>query len=116
MQTICTSLQTDNHTSTPLLVQMLFLLPSQQCQSTDDTRQWAVITVHDICVCSQLAVLGAGLMGAGIAQVSIDNGIPTVMKDTADRSLYRGQEQIEKGLKDAVKKKKLTEYDTAVFH
>jgi len=64
-------------------------------------------------VLSNLAVVGAGLMGAGIAHVSIDKGLPTVMKDTAATGLYRGQEQIEKGLKEAVKKKKLTEYDTS---
>ena len=38
MQTICTSLQTDNHTNTSSLNffagRMLFLVPSQQCQST----------------------------------------------------------------------------------
>jgi len=50
-------------------------------------------------------------MGAGIAHVSIDKGIPTIMKDTDDRGLYRGQEQIEKGFKESVKKKKLSEYD-----
>jgi len=79
-------------------------------------NQKAVIVVHDVCVCSQLAVLGAGLMGAGIAQVSIDKDIPTIMKDTADRGLYRGQEQVEKGLKEAVKKKKLSEYDAAMLY
>jgi len=55
-------------------------------------------------------------MGAGIAQVSIDKDIPTIMKDTADRGLYRGQEQVEKGLKEAVKKKKLSEYDAAMLY
>jgi len=49
-------------------------------------------------------------MGAGIAHVSIDKGLPTILKDTADVGLRRGQEQIDKGLRDAVKKKKLTEY------
>jgi len=63
-----------------------------------------------VCVYSNLAVLGAGLMGAGIAHVSIDKGLPTILKDTADVGLRRGQEQIDKGLRDAVKKKKLTEY------
>jgi len=54
-------------------------------------------------------------MGAGITQVSIDKGLPTIMKDTASSGLFRGQEQIEKGLKTAVKKKKLSEYDVAVL-
>jgi len=37
MQTICTLLQTDNHTNTSSLFtgQMLFLTPNQQCQSTE---------------------------------------------------------------------------------
>jgi len=40
MQTICTSLQTDNHTNTPSLIftgRMLFLTPNQQFQSTKHT-------------------------------------------------------------------------------
>jgi len=35
MQIICTSLQTDNHTSTSPLGWMLFLTANQQCQSTE---------------------------------------------------------------------------------
>jgi len=39
MQIICTTLQTDNHASTPSLNffmgWMLFLTPNQQCQSTE---------------------------------------------------------------------------------
>jgi len=62
---------------------------------------------------SNLAVLGAGLMGAGIAHVSIDKGLSTILKDSANNGLLRGQEQIDKGLRDAVKKKKLSEYDLA---
>jgi len=58
-----------------------------------------------------LAVLGGGLMGAGIVQVSIDKGIKTVLKDVSTGALARGQQQIEKGLKDAVKKKKLSQFD-----
>jgi len=61
-------------------------------------------------------VVGAGLMGAGIAQVSINKGLPTAMKDTASSGLLRGQDQVEKGLKEAVKKKKMTEYDVALFY
>jgi len=73
-----------------------------------------LVTISD-CVYSNLAVVGAGLMGAGITQVSIDKGLQTIMKDTAATGLLRGQEQVEKGLKEAVKKKKLTEYDVAVL-
>jgi enoyl-CoA hydratase/long-chain 3-hydroxyacyl-CoA dehydrogenase len=56
-----------------------------------------------------LAVLGGGLMGAGIAQVSIDKGVKTILKDVSTGALARGQQQVEKGLKESVKKKKLTQ-------
>ncbi|NWH97826.1 ECHA enzyme, partial [Tichodroma muraria] len=58
-----------------------------------------------------LAVLGAGLMGAGIAQVSVDKGIKTILKDTAQKGLDRGQQQVYKGLNSKVKKKSLTSFE-----
>ncbi|NWZ85132.1 ECHA enzyme, partial [Poecile atricapillus] len=58
-----------------------------------------------------LAVLGAGLMGAGIAQVSVDKGIKTILKDTAQKGLDRGQQQVFKGLNSKVKKKSLTSFE-----
>lgn len=45
-------------------------------------------------------------MGAGIVQVSIDKGFDVVMKDTNQVGLYRGINQIQKGMETAVKKKK----------
>lgn len=44
-----------------------------------------------------LAILGAGLMGAGIAQVTVDKGVSTILKDTTVAGLARGQEQVYKG-------------------
>lgn len=44
-----------------------------------------------------LAILGAGLMGAGIAQVSVDKGVNTILKDTTVEGLARGQQQVYKG-------------------
>uniref|UniRef100_A0A8C0VGR3 Trifunctional enzyme subunit alpha, mitochondrial n=1 Tax=Cyanistes caeruleus TaxID=156563 RepID=A0A8C0VGR3_CYACU len=58
-----------------------------------------------------LAVLGAGLMGAGIAQVSVDKGIKTLLKDTAQKGLDRGQQQVYKGLNSKVKKKSMTSFE-----
>ncbi|PKK17938.1 hydroxyacyl-CoA dehydrogenase/3-ketoacyl-CoA thiolase/enoyl-CoA hydratase (trifunctional protein), alpha subunit [Columba livia] len=58
-----------------------------------------------------LAVLGAGLMGAGIAQVSVDKGLKTILKDTAQKGLDRGQQQVFKGLNSKVKKKNLTSFE-----
>lgn len=54
-----------------------------------------------------IGVLGAGLMGAGIVQVSIDKGYKVIMKDTTDAGLYRGLGQIETGLTNAVKRKRI---------
>ena len=56
---------------------------------------------------SNIAILGAGLMGAGIAQVSIDKGMRTTLKDMSDAGLNRGRIQIEDGLETGIKKKKL---------
>ncbi|XP_062891995.1 trifunctional enzyme subunit alpha, mitochondrial-like [Mobula hypostoma] len=66
--------------------------------------------------CENIAVLGAGLMGAGIAQVTIDKGISTILKDTTLEGLERGQQQIYKGLNDKVKKKALTSFERDRIH
>ncbi|KAM4803699.1 trifunctional enzyme subunit alpha, mitochondrial [Urocitellus parryii] len=58
-----------------------------------------------------LGILGAGLMGAGIAQVSVDKGLKTLLKDTTVAGLGRGQQQVFKGLNDKVKKKSLTSFE-----
>ncbi|XP_032071853.1 trifunctional enzyme subunit alpha, mitochondrial [Thamnophis elegans] len=58
-----------------------------------------------------LAILGAGLMGAGIAQVSMEKGLKIIMKDTTLDGLSRGQQQVYKGLNDKVKKKSLTSFE-----
>uniref|UniRef100_A0A665X911 Trifunctional enzyme subunit alpha, mitochondrial n=1 Tax=Echeneis naucrates TaxID=173247 RepID=A0A665X911_ECHNA len=57
-----------------------------------------------------LAILGAGLMGAGIAQVTVDKGVHTVLKDTTEAGLARGQQQVYKGLNDKTKKKSITSF------
>ncbi|KZC06896.1 Trifunctional enzyme subunit alpha, mitochondrial [Dufourea novaeangliae] len=54
----------------------------------------------------KIAVVGAGLMGAGIVQVSIDKSFDVIMKDTNESGLYRGVGQIQKGMDTAVKRKK----------
>lgn len=55
-----------------------------------------------------LAVLGAGLMGAGICQVSIVKGLNTVMKDINNEGIARGRHQIDANLEKRVKRKALT--------
>jgi len=59
-----------------------------------------------------LGVLGAGLMGAGIASVSIDKGIHVILKDMNQKGLTRGYNQIARHLKDGIKRKKYTQIQT----
>lgn len=55
-----------------------------------------------------IGVLGAGLMGAGIVQVSVDKGYQVILKDTNDAGLSRGIGQIQKGLENGIKRRRIT--------
>lgn len=46
-------------------------------------------------------------MGAGIAHVSIDKGYNVILKDTNNGGLNRGVAQIQTGLNNAVKRKRI---------
>jgi 3-hydroxyacyl-CoA dehydrogenase/enoyl-CoA hydratase/3-hydroxybutyryl-CoA epimerase len=56
----------------------------------------------------KVAMLGAGLMGAGIAYVTANAGIPVRLKDRDDAALGRGLKVVADILDDDVKKKRLT--------
>ena len=56
----------------------------------------------------RVAVIGAGIMGAGIAQWSAARGYPTILKDVAPAALAKGLKAAEKIFQDGVKRKKLT--------
>jgi 3-hydroxyacyl-CoA dehydrogenase/enoyl-CoA hydratase/3-hydroxybutyryl-CoA epimerase len=56
----------------------------------------------------KVAMLGAGLMGAGIAYVTADAGIPVRLKDKDDAALGRGFKQIAGILDEGVKRRRLT--------
>lgn len=55
-----------------------------------------------------IAIIGAGLMGSGIAHVSIDKGYNVILKDSSQVGLGRGVGQIQTGYNNALKKKKFT--------
>ncbi|CAF1203217.1 unnamed protein product [Rotaria sordida] len=63
-----------------------------------------------------IGIVGAGLMGAGIAHVSIDKGFNVILRDTTSKALSRGYSQISKGYEGYVKRKRLTnaEYDNVL--
>ncbi len=56
----------------------------------------------------QAAVLGAGIMGGGIAYQSAVRGTPIIMKDIADKQLELGMSEANKLLARQVERKKLT--------
>ena len=56
-----------------------------------------------------LAVVGAGTMGAGIAESAALAGLSVVMVDVQDAALARGRETIEKDLERRVKRGRLSE-------
>lgn len=60
---------------------------------------------------NEIAVVGAGLMGAGIANVTIDKGIKAVMLDMSEAGLERGQNQILQQLSGQVKRKRLSQLE-----
>ena len=47
---------------------------------------------------SIVGVVGAGTMGAGIAQVALENGHPVVLHDVDDAAVERGRARIREGL------------------
>jgi 3-hydroxybutyryl-CoA dehydrogenase len=57
---------------------------------------------------SKIGVIGAGLMGNGIAQMSAVAGCDVVMVDVSDGALERGLETVASSLERLVKKEKLT--------
>lgn len=56
---------------------------------------------------NKAAVLGAGIMGGGIAYQSALKGVPVVMKDIADKALALGMSEATKLLSKQVERKKL---------
>jgi 3-hydroxybutyryl-CoA dehydrogenase len=60
---------------------------------------------------NRIAVMGAGMMGTGIAQVIAMGGYPVVVRDIAAGFLDKSKAKIEKKLKELVEKGKVSEQD-----
>lgn len=60
---------------------------------------------------NRIAVMGAGMMGTGIAQVVAMGGYPVSVRDIASDLLAKSKTKIEKKLKELVDKGKLSEQD-----
>ena len=61
----------------------------------------------------KIGVIGAGLMGAGIAYVSAQNGLDVVLIDTTEEKVNAGKSTITKLVDGQVSRKKMTEEDLA---
>ena len=57
----------------------------------------------------KVGVLGCGLMGSGIAQVSAMSGHPTLVREVSQELLDKGMARIESFLKKGVEKEKVTQ-------
>jgi 3-hydroxyacyl-CoA dehydrogenase/enoyl-CoA hydratase/3-hydroxybutyryl-CoA epimerase len=58
---------------------------------------------------TRMGVLGAGLMGGGIAQLAADKGIPARMKDVQPQALAHGFAAAAAVFREAIQKRRLTE-------
>jgi len=63
----------------------------------------------------KICVLGAGLMGSGIAQVSVEAGIEITMRDIEDRFVRGGLDIIKKNYERAISKGKMTKDQADAF-
>lgn len=55
----------------------------------------------------KVAILGAGIMGAGIAQVAAQGGYQVILRDLQQSIVLDGLRTVEKNLQKAVEKKQL---------
>jgi 3-hydroxybutyryl-CoA dehydrogenase len=69
--------------------------------------------VEDESMTQRVAVIGAGLMGSGIAQVAAQSGWQVVLQDVTEKALRRGREGIEQSTARLADKGRLSPEDRA---
>lgn len=57
-----------------------------------------------------VAVMGAGLMGAGIAQVSAEKGLSVLLKDRNDEAIARGTSYMKENWDKKLKRRRITQF------
>jgi len=62
---------------------------------------------------THLGVLGAGVMGGGIAQLAVDKGIPARMKDVEPKALAHGYAAAASVFRESVRRRRLTDREMA---
>src|SRR5215470_6670143 len=75
---------------------------SQQRATDDSSGRERFMAIQKV------GVVGCGLMGSGIAQVSAQAGFATVVREISPNALEKGMGSIQKFLKGGVEKGKLT--------
>lgn len=58
-----------------------------------------------------ISVLGAGLMGAGIAAVSLEKFNKVILKDVSETAISKGEDMVRDVFKGRVKRKKMSQFD-----
>ena len=61
-----------------------------------------------------VAVMGAGLMGAGIAQVTAEKGMQVLLKDRNDEAIGRGQSYMKGNWDKKLKRKRMTQFKHSI--
>ena len=56
----------------------------------------------------KIAVIGAGFMGEGITEVSINSGMDVILKDLDDKMIYQSRKNIWKNLSSKVKRRQIS--------
>ena len=72
-------------------------IPLEELEHTADGQRFA-----------SLGIVGAGLMGAGIAQVAAQAGLAVLLHDSDPAAIGRGRDQVARGLQRLVDKGRLT--------